>query len=97
MSEAISVALITGAVSLVGSLISMCVSLAKSKQSSDLTIYRIDKLEEKVSKHNNLVERMYHLEEKTTKDSALTEQQLKTAWNRIDELRKDVEELRRED
>lgn len=96
MSEAISVALITGAVSLVGSLISMFVSLAKSKQSSDLTIYRIDKLEEKVSKHNNLVERMYHLEEKTTKDSALTEQQLKTAWSRIDELRKDVDELRRD-
>lgn len=89
------VALITGAVSLFGSLISMCVSLAKTKQNSDLTIYRIDQLEEKVSKHNNLVERTYRLEEKTTKDSALTEQQLKTAWNRIDELRSDIEELKR--
>ena len=95
MSDSIMVALITGAVSLVGSLISMCVSLAKSKQSSDLTLYRIDQLEEKVSKHNNLVERTYRLEEKTTKDSALTEQQLKTAWNRIDELRSDIEELRK--
>jgi peptidoglycan hydrolase CwlO-like protein len=95
VSDSIMVALITGAVSLVGSLISMCVSLAKSKQSSDLTLYRIDQLEEKVSKHNNLVERTYRLEEKTTKDSALTEQQLKTAWNRIDELRSDIEELRK--
>lgn len=95
MSDSIMVALITGAVSLVGSLISMCVSLAKTKQNSELTLYRIDQLEEKVSKHNNLVERTYRLEEKTTKDSALTEQQLKTAWNRIDELRGDIEELRK--
>ncbi len=95
MSEAISVALITGAVSLIGSLISMCASMAKSKKTSDLTLYRIDQLEEKVSKHNNLVERMYHLEEKTTKDSAVTERDIKTAFSRIDELRGDIEDLRK--
>ncbi|MGM0169050.1 hypothetical protein IGI39_003366 [Enterococcus sp. AZ135] len=30
--------------------------------SNKLTIYRIDKLEEKVEKHNNLIERTYKLE-----------------------------------
>ena len=89
MSEAISVALITGAVSLVGSLISMCVSLAKSKQSSDLTIYRIDKLEEKVNKHNNLVERTYKLDEAR----ALMQQQIDTMWKKVDGLCEDMEKL----
>lgn len=32
--------------------------------SSKLTQYRIEQLEKKVEKHNNLVERMYRLEEK---------------------------------
>ena len=33
-----------------------------AKKHSDLTIYRIDQLEEKVNKHNNLIERMYDVE-----------------------------------
>lgn len=34
--------------------------------SNKLTIYRIDKLEEKVEKHNNLIERTYKLEGRMT-------------------------------
>lgn len=66
MSDAIVVALITGAVSLLGSVISMVVSARKAKQQADVTLWRIDQLEEKVSKHNNLVERTYQLEGRVT-------------------------------
>lgn len=55
MSETIVVALITGVLSLIG-------SLAAQRRQTSLTIYRIDRLEKKVDKHNNLVERTYRLE-----------------------------------
>ena len=55
MSEAIIVALLGFAGTLVGSL---CGILAAQK----LTQYRLSQLEEKVNKHNNLVERTYVLE-----------------------------------
>ncbi len=55
MSETIIVALITGGLSLLGSLIAQ-------RRQTNLTLYRIDQLEAKVSKHNNLVERTYKLE-----------------------------------
>ena len=47
--------------------------------SARLTNYRIGQLEEKVNKHNNLIERMYKVE-----DSA------KSAHHRIDELREEL-------
>ena len=62
MSDAIIVALITDAVSLLGSAASMVGSAKKAKQQANVTLYRIDQLEAKVSKHNNLVERTYKLE-----------------------------------
>ena len=40
----------------------MVVSAKKAKQQANVTLYRIDQLEAKVSKHNNLVERTYKLE-----------------------------------
>lgn len=66
MSDAIVVALITGAVSLLGSVMSMVVSARKTKQQTDLTLYRIDELEQKVSKHNGVIERTYKLEGRMT-------------------------------
>ena len=66
MSDAVVVALITGAVSLLGSVMSMVVSARKAKQQADVTLWRIDELEQKVSKHNNLVERTYKLEGRVT-------------------------------
>ncbi len=44
-----------------------------------LTVYRIEQLEQKVSKHNNLVERMFLVESST-----------KSAHHRIDELREGI-------
>ena len=55
MSETIIVALITGGLSLLSSLIAQ-------RRQTNLTLHRIDQLETKVSKHNNLVERTYKLE-----------------------------------
>ena len=66
MSDAIVVALITGAVSLLGSVMSMVVSARKAKQQTDLTLYRIDELEQKVSKHNGVIERTDKLEGRMT-------------------------------
>lgn len=34
--------------------------------SSKLTVYRLERLEKKVEKHNNLVERMYSIESRVT-------------------------------
>lgn len=55
MSDAIIVALLSLAGTLGGSLLGI-------RQSNRLVNYRIDRLEEKVTKHNNLVERMYKAE-----------------------------------
>ena len=52
MTESIIVALITGGITLIGTALSNWLNHSK-------TIYRIDQLEKKVEKHNNLVERMY--------------------------------------
>ena len=51
------------------------------RQSNKLVNYRIDRLEEKVTKHNNLVERM-----------TVVEQSAKSAHHRIDELKHEMEE-----
>lgn len=51
------------------------------RQSNKLVNYRIDRLEEKVTKHNNLVERM-----------TVVEQSTKSAHHRIDELKHEMEE-----
>lgn len=49
-----------------------------------LQAYRIEQLEKKVDKHNNLVERTYHLEEA----AAVVKEQIKVANHRIDDLEK---------
>lgn len=56
MSEAIIVATL----SLLGTL---CGSWAGIRQANKMVTYRIEQLEKKVEKHNNLVERMTRVEE----------------------------------
>jgi hypothetical protein len=53
-----------------------------AEKSSELTIYRIDQLEEKVNKHNNLVERMFCAE----KCIGLIDEKIKVANHRLDDL-----------
>lgn len=70
---------IVGALSLVGTVIG-------SWSGTKLTIYRIEQLEKKVEKHNNLVERMYRVEEST----AVQEEQIKVANHRLEDLERKV-------
>ena len=64
--------------SLCGTLIG---SLAGIMTANKLTVYRIEQLEEKVKKHNNLVERMIVVEQST-----------KSAHHRLEELMAEREE-----
>lgn len=68
MTESIIVAAITAMATVVCQVII-------SHRTSSLTVYRIDQLEEKVNKHNNMVERMY-----------IVEQRAKSNQHRIEEL-----------
>ena len=53
-----------------------------NRRSTALIAYRLEQLEHKVQTHNNLVERMYHVEERTE----LQEEKIKVANHRIDDL-----------
>lgn len=75
MPDEIAVALIGLAGSCIG-------SLAGVLASANLTRYRLEQLEKKVDKHNNLIERTYQLEEA----EALLEEKIKVANHRIDDL-----------
>lgn len=57
MDSTIIVAIISGACTLVG-------TYAGIRKSTSLTNYRIQQLEEKVGKHNSVMERTFRLEEK---------------------------------
>ena len=54
---------------------------------SRLTMYRIQKLEEKVQAHNNLIDRMYKVEQRVEVD----ENRLKVSEHRIDDLERGAE------
>ena len=75
MTDTIAVAII----SLIGTLFGTFGGIMTSNK---LTGYRIQKLEEQVSKHNNLVERVFRLEDNDT----LFEEKIKVANHRIDDL-----------
>ena len=51
---------------------------------SKLTAYRIQKLEEKVQAHNNLIDRMYKVEQRVEVD----ENRIKVSEHRIEDLEK---------
>lgn len=78
--EGIIVALIGLAGSGIGSLVGV---LASSK----LTQYRIEQLERQVAKHNNLIDRMYRVEEA----QKVTDEKIRVANHRIDDLEKRCE------
>lgn len=70
---------ITAALSLVGTLVGTLGDIALS---SNLTNYRIEQLEKKVEKHNNLITRTYKLEQ----EFAVMAEKVKVANHRIDDL-----------
>lgn len=75
MSDVVIVALI----SLLGTLFGTFGGILTSNK---LTVYRIAQLEEQVKKHNNVVERVYRLED----NDKLLEEKIKVANNRIADL-----------
>ena len=77
MSETIIVAILA----LVGTLIG---SLSGILAANKLVVYRIEQLEKKVEKHNNVLERVYDLE----KNEAVIIEDLKVANHRIEDLEK---------
>ncbi len=77
---------IVGLLSLAGTLIG---SVAGIMAANRLTVYRIDQLEKKVSKHNNYIERTYRLEERDT----LHDEQIKVVNHRIEDLEKAINHL----
>ena len=70
---------IVGLISLIGTLFG---TFGGIMTSSRLTTYRIEQLEEKVNKHNNLIERVFKLEE----HDAVQDEQIKTAEHRLSTL-----------
>lgn len=77
MSETIIVAILSLAGTIIGSLLGI---LASNK----LVIYRIEQLEKKVEKHNQVIERVYALES----HEDVVEEEFKLTNNRLDSLEK---------
>lgn len=71
--------IVTALIALVGSAIG---SLGGILINTKLSNYRIEQLEKKVDKHNNLVERVYKLEQ----DDAVIEEKIAVANHRIEDL-----------
>mgnify|MGYP000047224511 FL=1 len=77
MTTEIIIALITLAGSAVGTLGGIVIN-------SRMSNYRIEQLEKKVDKHNNLIERTYAIE----RHNAVVDEEIKVANHRIDDLEK---------
>ena len=78
MSEAVTVALISG---LCVGVPSVVATLFSNNKANALINYRIDELTKKVEKHNSVVERM-----------ALQERETKALWKKIDKIEDDLKE-----
>ena len=71
--------IVVGVLSLCGTLVGTMGGIMTANR---LTGYRIEQLEKKVDKHNNIIERVYRLED----NDALIEEKIKVANHRIDDL-----------
>ena len=69
-------------IALIGFLGSLLGTLGGIALNTKLSNYRIEQLEKKVDKHNNLIERMYTVEENVK----LLDERIKVANHRIDDL-----------
>lgn len=82
-------ALITGIVAIVVCMINNIYQQKYTKVANDETIalidYKLSELAKRVEKHNNLIERTYHLEEAVS----LQDEKIKVVNHKIDELDKE--------
>ncbi len=81
MSENIVIALIAFAGTLIGSYFAQ-------RRTTALVVYRLEQLENKVDKHNSVIERTYKLEQ----DFCLMDEKIRVANHRIDDLEKEERE-----
>lgn len=81
MTEAVIIALVSGLCTAIPSLIA---TFTVNKKTMTVLEYRIQSLEDKTDKHNNVIERVYKLEEDQ-----------KNAQYRINDLKSDVEKLQK--
>lgn len=79
MSDSIIVAIISGIGTMAGAIVSILTA-------NRITNYKIERLEEEVKKHNNLIERMFAVEQQT----AILDEKVKVANHRIDDLEKGI-------
>lgn len=79
MADVITVAIITGVLSLIGTLSGAYLA---NRKSAALIEYRLGQLEHKVDLHNNVIERTYALEER----AAVMEHKITVADHRIADL-----------
>ena len=79
MTESVIVALITGGVAFLGTAVSS--NMTNSKTTALIT-YRLEQLENKVTKHNNLVERM-----------TAVERDIKTVFHQLDEVKSEIKSV----
>ena len=69
------------------SLVTLAGTILTVISGSKLTAYRIQKLEQKVQAHNNLIDRMYKVEQRVEVD----ENRIKVSEHRIDDLERGAE------
>ena len=74
-------------IDIIVSLITLVGTVLTVISGSRLTAYRIQKLEEKVQAHNNLIDRMYKIEQRVEVD----ENRLKVSEHRIEDLERSAE------
>lgn len=86
MSDAVIVGIITAVAAVICQvIISMSGRSAAQREraeSNRLIVYRLEQLETKVDKHNNVIERVYNLE----KEADIIKEQIKVANHRINDL-----------
>lgn len=79
MSDTVIVAILSFLGTLIGAYIA-------NRKAAALMAYRVEQLEKKQDRHNNLIERMYHAEEQLS----VHDEKIKVANHRIDDLEKDA-------
>lgn len=85
MVEAIISATATLVVCLINNHYQQKAAAKKHEETITLIDYKLDELTKRVDKHNNVIERTYHLEEQ----QAVTDEKLRVANHRIEDLEKE--------
>ena len=86
MNDAAMSTILAAIASVICGTLSFLATYLSNRKGQALIAYRIEQLEKKQDKHNNLIERMYHAEEQLS----VHDEKIKVANHRIDDLEKDA-------